>query len=335
MARTVTCFGLTEEEVFAAMNEQGLSDKEGVKKWYDGFTFGKVTDIYNPWSIINYLDKGKLGPYWANSSSNSLVGKLIREGNPDIKITFERLLDREIITKPIDEQIAYNQLDDNEEAVWSLLLATGYLKVISYETQGEASSDRAPLYQVKLTNEEIRAMFRQMVAGWFRSVEPEYNYFEKALLEDDLEGMNENINDISDVVFSSFDAGRKPSKSEPERFYHGFVLALIVHLYKDFQVRSNRENGQGRYDIMIYRKDLTGNGIIIEFKVHKPKKEKNLEETVQEALRQIEMKKYDAELKALGYTNDSIKKYGFAFAGKTVLIGKSKGQESFEERCAE
>ena len=319
-----TCFGLTEEEVFAAMKEQGLTDEDGVKTWYDGFTFGNVTDIYNPWSIVNYLDKRKLGPYWANSSSNSLVGKLIREGNPDIKITFERLLNRETITKPIDEQIAYNQLDDNEEAVWSLLLATGYLKIVSCETQAEASSDRNPMYQVKLTNEEVRTMFRQMVASWFHSVEPEYNYFEKALLEDDLEGMNENINDISEIVFSSFDTGKKPSKAEPERFYHGFVLALIIHLYKDYQVRSNRESGQGRYDVMIYRKDRTGNGIIIEFKVHKPKKEKNLEETVQEALRQIETKNYDTELKALGYTNDNIRKYGFAFDGKNVLIGRGE-----------
>ena len=163
-----TCFGMTEEEVFAAMDEQGLKNKEEVKKWYDGFIFGKVADIYNPWSITNYLKKRKLDAYWANTSSNSLVGKLIKEGDAGIKIDFERLLERETIQKPIDEQIVYNRLDRNEEAVWSLLLATGYLKVIDYETDPKILEEREPLYELKIVNEEVRSMFRRMVREWFK-----------------------------------------------------------------------------------------------------------------------------------------------------------------------
>ena len=131
-----TSFGFTEEEVFAALEECGLGEKkEQVKLWYDGFIFGNHSDIYNPWSILNFLDKGKFTTYWANTSSNSLVGKLIREGNRRIKEKFESLLEGESIRTPIDEQIVYNQLDGNETAVWSLLLASGYLKVLDYEKE--------------------------------------------------------------------------------------------------------------------------------------------------------------------------------------------------------
>ena len=316
-----SCFGLTEEEVFAAMDEQGLSNKDEVKSWYDGFIFGGVKDIYNPWSIINYLDKKKLGAYWANSSSNNLVGKLIKEGDANIKLDFERLLGRESIFKPIDEQIVYNQLDGDEEAVWSLLLATGYLKVVSYENSREILEERAPLYELQLVNEEVRIMFRRMVGEWFGGVKRQYNYFIKALLDGNLEEMNDLMNMISEDVFSSFDTGKKPGRQEPERFYHGFVLGLMVELSGQYIMKSNRESGFGRYDVILYPKDLQGDGIIMEFKVHKPKKEKNLPDTVRAALAQIEEKDYANELKLLGYTEDRIRKYGFAFRGKEVLIG--------------
>ncbi len=314
-----TCFGFTEEEVFAAMDEQGMAGKEEVKRWYDGFTFGKVTDIYNPWSIINYLDKKKLGAYWANTSSNSLVGKLIREGSPEIKITFEKLLNREIITKPIDEQIVYNRLDGNEEAIWSLLLATGYLKVISYETDAKSLEEREPFYELKLTNEEVRIMFRQMVREWFKQSDDKYNNFIKALLADDEEAMNEFLQELCEIVFSSFDTGKNPSRKEPERFYHGLVLGLMVDMSEKYHIRSNRESGFGRYDVMIWPKE-EGNAYIMEFKVKK-KKEKDLKETVKAALKQIEEKDYEAELVALGFPRENIRKYGFAFEGKEVLIG--------------
>ena len=319
-----TCFGLTEEEVFAAMDEQGLSNKEEVKKWYDGFTFGKITDIYNPWSIINYLKEGKLGTYWANTSSNSLVGKLIREGSADIKLSFEKLMQNETIRKPIDEQIVFNQLDKNEEAVWSLLLATGYLKVLSYDTDVEILESRDPLYTLELTNVEVRLMFRRMVTEWFGETRSKYNYFIKSLLADDVKGMNKFMNKVSSAVFSYFDTGKNPSESEPERFYHGFVLGLMVELSEHYVLKSNRESGYGRYDVMLYSKDLETTGIIMEFKVHDPDDEKDLHETVQAALKQIEEKDYTAELKSLGFAEEKIKKYGFAFEGKKVLIEKGE-----------
>ena len=163
------CFGFTENEVFAALDAFGLTDKkEEVKKWYDGFRFGEQPDIYNPWSVLNYLDKRKAGTYWANSSSNNLAGKLVREGSADIKKDFEELISGKSMITPIDEQIAYGELNENEEGIWSLLLASGYLKVLRYEEFNEVDEDTDPVYELCLTNREVRQMFRTMVKGWFR-----------------------------------------------------------------------------------------------------------------------------------------------------------------------
>ena len=181
-----TSFGFTEEEVFQVLDEYGYGEqKEKVKWWYDGFVFGKQKDIYNPWSIINFLDKGRIGTYWANTSSNGLVGKLIREGNRSIKTMFEELIQGETIRCPIDEQIVYNQLDDNDAAIWSLLLASGYLKVVKYEDKTIAGQD--VLYDLNLTNAEVKDMFYGMVRGWFNKARVDYNDFVKALLSGGVE----------------------------------------------------------------------------------------------------------------------------------------------------
>lgn len=174
-------FGFTEEEVFAALDECGLgAHKEEVKRWYDGFIFGSHKDIYNPWSILNFLDKGEYNTYWANTSANGLVGKLIREGNRHIKEDFEKLLKGESIKCPIDEQIVYNQLDDNESAIWSLLLASGYLKVLAKERMELVEYDMEVQYELTLTNNEVRRMFTSMVRGWFTKAKADYNDFIKA-----------------------------------------------------------------------------------------------------------------------------------------------------------
>lgn len=320
-----TSFGFTENEVFAALDEAGLSEKkDDVKLWYDGFTFGKHKDIYNPWSITNYLDKKEFKTYWADTSSNSLVGKLIQRGSPKIKKAMEKLLNGEYITVGIDEQIVFDQLDNDEDAIWSLLLASGYLKVDSMEICVSTGEQK---YELSLTNLEVRVMFQKLIKGWFMTGDDSSNEFISALIDGDLEAMNYYINEVTLNVFSSFDvAGKDESRIRPENFYHGFVLGLMAGQRNNYIIKSNRESGFGRYDVMMIPKHSTNEAgkklpaIVLEFKV-KRDSEKSLEEAVEVAHRQIEEKRYDEEILALGIEKERIRHYGFAFEGKKVLIG--------------
>ncbi len=313
-------FGFTQEEVWDALKEYRLyENREQVRTWYNGFTFGTKTDIYNPWSIINYLNKKKFAAYWANTSSNSLVGKLIREGSANTKVIMEDLLSGKTFHTEIDEQIAFNQLDYDENAVWSLLLACGYLRLISCCMDEEWGIEK---YELAITNKEVRLTFRQLITGWFSKFTPAYNDFIKALLADDKKAMNTYMNRVAFTTFSYFDTGKHPSKgSEPERFYHGFILGLMVDLAERYSITSNRESGFGRYDVLLEPLSDADDAIIMEFKVHDPTDEDTLADTLQKALEQIERKKYSAILEAKGFTSDHIRKYGFAFEGKTILIG--------------
>jgi len=316
-------FGFTEEEVFAGMDEHGLADKSEVKKWYNGFTFGSKKDIYNPWSILIYLDTGKIGIYWANTSSNSLVGQLIREGSPEIKQNFHKLLTGGSLTVPIDEQIIYDQLENEENAVWSLLLACGYLKVLSLDDRAFRLGWGEIQYKLALTNLEVTNMFTSMIRRWFKGEsKQEYNGFIMALLNGDIKLMNIYMNEVALKTISYFDAGKQPSQNEPERFYHGLVLGLLVELHDKYVVTFNRESGYGRYDVMLEPLGEKDPAMILEFKVHDPKEEKTLQKTVKEALAQIDRKKYGQILEEHGISPERIRKYGFAFEGKRVLIGE-------------
>lgn len=255
-----TCFGFSEEEVFQALEERGMNNqKKLVKSWYDGFVFGNTHDIYNPWSITNFLDKKQVRPYWADTSSNSMIDELIRKASTDIKEKMEELLQGKEIVVNFDEQIVFEQLDN-------------------------------------------------------------YNQFMKALLSDDIDAMNYYMNQIIMTTFSYFDVGQ----NEPERFYHGFVLGLIADQTDIYEIRSNRESGFGRYDVMMIPKIKETKkypAIIMEFKVRNIKREESLEDTVQTVLTQIKEKCYDAELYDRGLKKEEIHHYGFAFEGKKVLIG--------------
>ncbi len=316
-------FGFTEEEVFQALDDMGLGDqKQGVKQWYDGFTFGKYTDIYNPWSITSFIEEdGGYKAYWANTSSNSLINSLIQTGNREIKQTMEILIKGGSFKAMIDEQIMFSQLDGNTDAVWSLLLATGYLKVLGVEVVGERKD---MLYTLTITNMETRIMFENMVKGWFAGdTGIVYNEFIRAMLSDNVRKMNTFMNKVALHTFSSFDSGNHPSvETQPERFYHGFVLGMVVNLADRYKVRSNRESGYGRYDVMIEPLDKTKKAFIFEFKVlDADDEEKTLEDTLANAHKQIEEKNYEAELIAEGFAPRQVRKYGFAFRGKECLIG--------------
>ena len=318
-----TSFGFTENEVFDAMEEYGLSgEKDTVKKWYDGFKFGNHSDIYNPWSITNFLKEKQISPYWASTSSNGLVNRLIRTASAEIKSMMETLLEGDSVEVSIDEQLVFEQLDNDENAIWSLLLASGYLKVDSLEKRGLTLE---PWYHLSITNLETVSMFSNMFRGWFNASVSNYNGFIRALLRGNVKEMNIYMNEVALSTFSSFDSGKHPSgKSEPERFYHGFVLGLLVELRDKYEVQSNRESGYGRYDVMIIPRDKNSQAVIIEFKVIDSQEETSLDMTADSALKQIEEKNYDAKLLERGYKREAIQHYGFAFEGKKVLIKKAQ-----------
>ena len=312
-------FGFTEEEVFASLDEFGLSDRKGeVKKWYDGFTFGKKADIYNPWSVLNYLSKRRVELYWANTSSNSLAGDLIREGNKNLKLEFETLMRGGSILTVVDEQIVYSQLSMRKDAIWSFLLAAGYLKVEQTEFMEQSGNYQ---YRLSLTNREVRMMFQNMILDWFEGTDDYYNDFIKALLLGDVKAMNHYMNKVALTTFSYFDTGKKASEAEPERFYHGFVLGLMVELSDRYILTSNWESGFGRYDVVLEPRKKEDDAMILEFKVQDTEDEKELKDTVKAALAQIKEKNYAASLLGKGVPRERIRSYGFAFQGKTVRIG--------------
>lgn len=319
-----TAFGFTQKEVSEALEEFGLADQaDSVKKWYDGFTFGAVKDIYNPWSIINYLDERQYAPYWANTSSNILISLLLQQANQEVKQKFEDLLQGKPLVTEIEEEIVFNRLEKKKDAIWSLMLSSGYLRVVDVIYPNVQAGRNDTIYTLQLTNLEVEIMFVKLIRQWFDEAENSYNSFIRALLENHVKEMNQYMNNVALTTFSYFDTGNRPTGAEPERFYHGFVLGLIVELADRYEILSNHESGFGRYDVMLIPKNNSDNAYIFEFKVLNPyDDEQVLADTAANALRQIKKKHYNAQLIAKGIDNAHIYHYGFAFQGKNVFIAK-------------
>ena len=303
-------FGITEEEMDKVIKDFNIQDKkEDIKEWYDGYTIGHTEGIYNPWSILNYLKNKKLMPYWVNTSSNDLI-KLVLKNSSTIKEKIERILRDETIEVPINLETVIVGIENNEDNIWGLMLGTGYLKV-------EETVDLARgIYKVKLPNREIKELFRGIVEGWFRNkvIGNDLNSILKDLITLNIKEFEKKFRVLVKEMFSYMDVGENTA----ENFYHAFVLGMLVGLKDTYYVNSNRESGYGRYDIMLEPKDKNGNSFIMEFKVLDDMEEKTIEDTIKNAKKQIEEKRYEENLKERGFRN--ITKMVYAFKGKEVEI---------------
>ncbi len=284
-------------------------EKQEIKKWYDGYTIGNTTGIYNPWSILNYLTDRKLVPYWVNTSSNDLI-KLILKNSVTVKERIERLLNDEEIEVQINLETVIVGIENNEDNIWGLLLGTGYLKVTGVVDLA------MHIYKVKIPNYEIKILFQQIIDEWFRNkvIGNDLRSILKDLVTLNLKEFEKKFNILVKEMFSYMDVGENTA----ENFYHAFVLGMLVGLKDNYIVNSNRESGVGRYDIMLEPKDKNGNSFIMEFKVLDDMEEKTIEDTIENAKKQIEEKGYETNLKERGFTN--ITKMVFAFKGKEVKM---------------
>ena len=303
-------FGITEDEMDKIIKDFNIEDeKEEIRRWYDGYRIGNTEGIYNPWSILNYLTDRKLVPYWVNTSSNDLI-KLILKNSITVKERIERLLNDEEIEVTINLETVIVGIENNEDNIWGLLLGTGYLKVTGVVDLA------MHIYKVKIPNYEIKFLFQQIIDEWFRNkvIGNDLRSILKDLVTLNLKEFQKKFNILVKEMFSYMDVGENTA----ENFYHAFVLGMLVGLKDTYYVNSNRESGVGRYDIMLEPKDKNGNSFIMEFKVLDDMEEKTIEDTIENAKKQIEEKGYEANLKERGFTN--ITKMVFAFKGKEVKM---------------
>ena len=303
-------FGITEDEMKKIIKDFNIQDEEKeIKKWYDGYKIGNVEGIYNPWSILNYLKNKELKPYWVNTSSNDLI-KMTLEKSTTLKEQMERLLKDEAIEATIDLETIIVGIENKEENIWGLMLQTGYLKV------EETVSLEERRYKVKLPNNEIKDLIRGIIREWFSNkvLGNDLRSILQDLVSLNLKEFEKKFRVLVEEMFSYMDVG----KNTAENFYHAFVLGMLVGLKDTYYVNSNRESGFGRYDIMLEPKDKNGNSFIMEFKVMENMEEKTIEDTLENAKKQIEEKGYEENLKERGFTN--ITKMVYAFNGKEVKM---------------
>ena len=317
-----TSFGFTQDEMDSALGEYGLAGRrDEVREWYDGFTFGGVGHVYNPWSVTKFLESGgEFRPWWANTSGNGLVSEVVRAGGAALKADFEELMRGGTVRKVVDEEVVFSELRRRPNAAWALLLAAGYLTSPGPVPEFPTMTPR-PLV---LTNLEVRESFDRMLEGWFADAEDDWDELARALLAGDARMATRCLREVTLYCMSSFDGARRPAKREPERFYHGLVLGLLAHLRGRWSVESNRESGWGRYDVALVPTDGAEGSdpaVIMEFKVFDPEEERTLADTVARAREQIEEKAYVAGLVARGIAPERIRTLGIAFRGKEALVG--------------
>lgn len=304
-------FGLLESEVKQLLEDYDLSEKlSDIRKWYNGYRIGSSTNIYNPWSVLNCIaNRGALAPYWVNTSENALMKQLIAQGTDDFKADIELLLKGDIVEKKIDDDIVLSQLHQNPNAIWSLLLFCGYLTL-----------DQAPSYgtpcHLRIPNIEVGELYKSMILEWFEQSihEHKYHMLLNSLTSGDIDTFSQLFQEF---MFSSVSVFDVPSE-DSEKIYHGFILGMLIGLSDRYEVKSNRESGLGRYDVMLIPKNPNDLGIVMEFKKIGRFEKSTLEAAVESALKQIEGRHYAQELIDRGVKR--ILYLGFAFEGKEVLI---------------
>lgn len=311
-------FGLTQEETEALLQEDEATapshSMDEVKRWYNGYRFGTTT-IYNPWSIVNYAAKANhaFRPYWVNTSNNDLIRMLVTKSGPEVKADLETLLAGGGIRAMLNDHVVFESMDRSPSVLWSFLLFSGYLKLADVHYK-----DGEPIGTLALPNLEVETLYLQIITDWFhQSIYPaKHRMMLQALLDDDKETFEHIFCEFVRESFSYFDS----SGAEPEKVYHAFVLGLSVGMRETHTVKSNRESGYGRYDVMLVPRSLQDPGFVMEFKKVQPSKE-TLQQAAAAALRQIDERAYDEDLRSLGVR--VIRRMGIAFEGKQVCIAWS------------
>jgi Protein of unknown function (DUF1703)./Predicted AAA-ATPase. len=314
-------FGFTENEIKELVSYYKYeNDMQNIKNWYNGYIFGGEV-IYNPWSVLNYLKNAREGfmPYWINSSSNDLIKRLLIKGDNNIKLELEELIEGNSINKKIDDTIVMAEVEDSNENIWSFLLMSGYLKAVKTENiEGVLNCE------LKIPNKEVLIFYKNLIEKWFKEAltNQKYELMLNTLITGNIKIFAGLFKEFVINNLSYFDISGK----EPERVYHAFVLGMLVSLSNEYEVKSNKESGYGRYDVMIIPKDISKMGIIIEFKKIDYFLDDTIEEATEEALKQIEEKKYETELVQKGVKN--IIKLAIVFKGKEVKVtqGETSGK---------
>lgn len=305
-------FGFTHHEVNNMMSYYGVSKKESeMKRWYDGYLFGN-TEIYNPWSVINYISKGCIPQaYWVNTGKNEVIEDVLRVASNDVTERLNMLLQGERVIAKIDQNVVYRSLTEDSANVYSLLLVAGYLKTLKKELQGDGTY----LCEVSIPNKEIATVYKSEILSHLLQVgaitQITANKIAESLYANDPKKLQQSIAEYLDKSISFYDGGT-------ESFYHGLTLGLLALMDNHYKIKSNRESGDGRYDISLIPRENKYPGIVIELKWKSGLDEKSLERLSEEALKQINDKKYDSKIRNDGV--EKILKLGIAFSGKKVRI---------------